>query len=191
MKAKAKDTRISKAACVALTIAVASMYVLLAAGPALAEDSIGPVGPVIESAQGLQIQDLQVQQGVDWGALLELEIASGEDEAQAGPFPDGGGEGVPAVPEFPEEIPDAGDSQIVTQTTVPDDGQDGSETPQQSDEPTDTPETSDEPTDTPEVPDDEPSLPFTGGNAAGFLVAGLGLCLAGVGATGVSRKNRS
>lgn len=195
MKARSRNKRIT---VVVLAAAVASVYALLAATPALADEggsfqvdpgTLGAIAAKAEAVQnhwaeigealaggdvegpGLVIEDLNLDgivQGLE--ATSTPEVDEGENVTPE--QPEAGDEGSPQQPQDSEE-------------TTPDQPDDSEETtPNQPEQPDDS--------DEPEQPDDEkPSLPFTGGNAAGFLVAGLGMALAGVGVIGAARRPRS
>lgn len=164
-----------------LIVAVAALMVaMFAATPVLADDGphygvIGELG-LYEGLHLLYAEQIQINPQITDGGADEAVFPA--DDGEDGPFPDMGGSEVvyPDVPGDPDGGFDEG-SQVVTETPdepeIPDDGTD-----EGGEETTDTP-------DEPEVPDegeesDLPSLPFTGGNAAGFGIAGLCVLVAGM-----------
>ncbi|GAB4275720.1 MAG: hypothetical protein Kow0056_05610 [Coriobacteriia bacterium] len=192
MKARSKKTRIM---VVMLAAAVTSVCVLLAATPALADedDSFhvdpGTLGVVAANTWAVQnySQIGEALAGDDVPSLVienvNLDGIAQNPEETSTPVGDGEQDVTPQQ---------TGDDEVVTpqqpqdsEETTPDQPDDSQETtPNQPEQPDDS--------DEPEQPGDEtPSLPFTGGNAAGFLVAGLGMALAGVGLIGAARRPRS
>jgi LPXTG-motif cell wall-anchored protein len=124
-------------------------------------------------------------------ALEELIPVAPEDadEADEGPFPDGGDWApVPAFPEDEEIVPgDAGDWEPVfpddeDEETVPsDDGEDEMVPDEPEDDADEADEEAPEEAQPPEEPSDEQAatLPFTGGSSTPWFIAGIAVALAG------------
>jgi LPXTG-motif cell wall-anchored protein len=124
-------------------------------------------------------------------ALEELIPVAPEDadEADEGPFPDGGDWApVPAFPEDEEIVPgDAGDWEPVfpddeDEETVPsDDGEDEMVPDEPEDDADEAEEEAPEEAQPPEEPSDEQAatLPFTGGSNTPWFIAGIAVALAG------------
>lgn len=124
-------------------------------------------------------------------ALEELIPVAPEDadEADEGPFPDGGDWApVPAFPEDEEIVPgDAGDWEPVfpddeDEETVPsDDGEDEMVPDEPEDDADEAEEEAPEEAQPPEEPSDEQAatLPFTGGSSTPWFIAGIAVALAG------------
>jgi LPXTG-motif cell wall-anchored protein len=95
----------------------------------------------------------------------------GPDEFEDPTFPDAGGDEVPGPAEFEPTFPDGG----ADEAYFPDDSTEATPSAEESETPP-----SQEDSDTPSSDnDDDPTLPFTGGNATPFAIAGLLIALAG------------
>lgn len=169
----------------AIVVAAATAILMCAAATAFA-------GPEVVSGESYKFvgnASITQQLGdVDWAAIAEA--LEGAEEADDGPFPDMGGEGVVAEPEFPEDVPgdDGGDEGVQEQDVpVPDGGQEITSTvPSQET----TPEVPSQET-TPQVPQQsDGELPYTGGNGLGLAIVGAGLVLGGFALLGLRAKER-
>lgn len=166
MKKNAQATRFGTVAMIAL---VAAALVAVMAAPAFADEPL-VIDHMYFNAEELQIQPVEDQ---------PMTEDAGDWEMVPQPvFPDAGSDEVVGPDEFEEPIPDGGEDEVV----VPEDEQSPDDTAEPETPDAETPEQSvpETPTAEPSTPG-EPSLPFTGGNATPYAVAGLLMALAGVG----------